>query len=98
MAQMLDASNQKVGEYYLPDHATEQTRLNFQHDMVRLILDGELGRAPVKNPVNVLDVATGTGIWAMQYGMCLGPEMPLYLKIADYRTGEGVTYPFSQDL
>lgn len=36
--------------------------------MVGLILDGKLGLAPVKNPKNVLDVATGTGIWAIEYG------------------------------
>lgn len=62
-------SSSKIGEYYLPGDATEQTRLNFQHEMVKFILDGNLGHAPVRNPKNVLDVATGTGIWAMQYGM-----------------------------
>lgn len=36
--------------------------------MVGLILGGKLGLAPVRNPKNVLDVATGTGIWAIEYG------------------------------
>lgn len=36
--------------------------------MVCLILDGKLGLAPVKNPKSALDIATGTGIWALQYG------------------------------
>lgn len=34
------------------------------------ILGGRLGQAPVNSQARVLDVATGTGIWAMQYGAC----------------------------
>ncbi|QPH06199.1 hypothetical protein C2857_004518 [Epichloe festucae Fl1] len=30
-------------------------------------MNGRLGRAPVKEPRDVLGVATGTGIWAVQY-------------------------------
>lgn len=37
--------------------------------MVRLIQRGRLGLAPVQNPKNVVDVCTGTGIWATEYGM-----------------------------
>lgn len=33
-----------------------------------LLLDGKLGEAPVKDPKFVLDIATGTGIWALDYG------------------------------
>lgn len=37
--------------------------------MVRLIQEGRLGLAPVRNARNVIDVCTGTGIWATDYGM-----------------------------
>lgn len=39
-----------------------------QHRMVRLIQEGRLGLAPVRNARNVIDVCTGTGIWATEYG------------------------------
>ncbi|POR38157.1 Uncharacterized protein TPAR_01635 [Tolypocladium paradoxum] len=41
--------------------------LDLQHELVGLVLDGQLGLAPVKSPKHALDVATGTGIWAIQY-------------------------------
>jgi ubiquinone/menaquinone biosynthesis C-methylase UbiE len=32
-----------------------------------MLLKGELIRAPVTNPQRVLDIGTGTGIWAIDY-------------------------------
>jgi ribosomal protein L11 methylase PrmA len=32
-----------------------------------MLLKGELLRAPVRNPKRVLDLGTGTGIWAIDY-------------------------------
>ncbi|KAI9370121.1 methyltransferase [Aspergillus egyptiacus] len=32
-----------------------------------MILKGELHRAPIKNPARVLDIGTGTGIWAIDF-------------------------------
>lgn len=40
-----------------------------------LALDGKLGLAPVHKPKHVLDAATGTGIWAIEYGTT--PNKPL---------------------
>lgn len=45
----------------------EQDRLDLQHKMITLLLDRQLHHAPVKSPKNVLDVATGTGIWAISF-------------------------------
>ncbi|KAK8051758.1 hypothetical protein PG993_003143 [Apiospora rasikravindrae] len=53
--------------YYLPNDADEQDRLDFQHEMTAILLDKRLAVAPVRNPKHVLDVATGTGIWALDY-------------------------------
>lgn len=41
---------------------------DLQHHIFRLILDGRLYLAPIgEKPENVLDVATGTGIWALDF-------------------------------
>ncbi|KAK6860410.1 S-adenosyl-L-methionine-dependent methyltransferase [Apiospora arundinis] len=58
----------KEGKYLLPNDAAEQDRLDFQHTMVTLMLDGKLALAPMTQaPGRVLDVATGTGIWALEF-------------------------------
>lgn len=33
-----------------------------------MLLKGKLGLAPVENPQSVLDIGTGTGIWAIEFG------------------------------
>ncbi|KAK7936093.1 hypothetical protein PG985_001588 [Apiospora marii] len=59
----------KEGSYLLPnDEQAEQDRLDFQHAMMTLILGGKLVMAPiVETPKKVMDVATGTGIWALEF-------------------------------
>lgn len=42
--------------------------LDLQHHLFLLTLDGKLGLAPVSQPNYVLDIGTGTGIWAIEYG------------------------------
>lgn len=37
------------------------------HHIYRMLLKGELCRAPIKNPARVLDIGTGTGIWAIDF-------------------------------
>ena len=57
----------KEGEYYLPNDEIEQARLDLQHHIYRLCLGGALFRAPINNPQSVLDIGTGTGIWAIEF-------------------------------
>jgi SAM-dependent methyltransferase len=57
----------KQGAYYLPNDGEEQARLDLQHHTVNLLLDGRLALAPITNPKTALDVATGTGIWAVEF-------------------------------
>jgi tRNA1(Val) A37 N6-methylase TrmN6 len=46
-----------------PNDDTEQHRLNLQHQVFRMSLDGALNRAPVpKAACRVLDIGCGTGI------------------------------------
>jgi SAM-dependent methyltransferase len=57
----------KQGKYYLPNDEIEQDRLDLQHHLFLLSLDDKLNLAPVVNPQLVLDIGTGTGIWAMDF-------------------------------
>lgn len=56
------------GGSYFSVALTNVVSADHQHRMVRLIQQGKLGLAPVKDPKNVVDVCTGTGIWAIEYG------------------------------
>lgn len=39
------------------------------HHMFRLALGGKLFLAPIKDgPIRALDIGTGTGIWAIEFG------------------------------
>ena len=57
----------REGRYLLPNDETEQDRLDLSHHMFRLILGGALFRAPIRNHHHVLDIGTGTGIWAIEF-------------------------------
>ncbi|GAB1316200.1 hypothetical protein MFIFM68171_06410 [Madurella fahalii] len=79
----------KEGKYYLPNDEQEQNRLDLQHAISKCLLKGKPGLAPVHNPRRVLDVGTGTGIWAIEFaeqnpnsevlGTDLSPIQPDYL-------------------
>ena len=54
------------GSYAYPNDEREQDRLDLKHHVFKLLLGGQLLRAPIpKNPQRILDVGTGTGIWAI---------------------------------
>jgi ubiquinone/menaquinone biosynthesis C-methylase UbiE len=45
---------------------TEQDRMDIHHEVMLQLLKGELHKAPIaSNPQRILDVGTGTGIWAI---------------------------------
>lgn len=50
---------------------TEQDRLDFVHHMLMLTTNKQHFHAPIKKDQlkRVLDVGTGTGIWAIEVGM-----------------------------
>ena len=54
--------------------------VDYQHKLYLAVTNGKLGRAPVQHPRTVLDVATGTGIWAQQYGKARHPVRPLQIS------------------
>ncbi|KAB2574671.1 putative methyltransferase tdiE [Lasiodiplodia theobromae] len=55
--------------YFAPNDEDENDRLDLVHHMITLRLGGKLHLAPIKKDVQeVLDLGTGTGIWAIQMG------------------------------
>ncbi|EFX02944.1 hypothetical protein CMQ_2873 [Grosmannia clavigera kw1407] len=59
----------KNGRYPLPDDDEEQKREDMKHAMMLELTDGKLFHAPVgDNPQQILDIGTGTGIWAIDVG------------------------------
>ncbi|OAA65255.1 methyltransferase domain-containing protein [Niveomyces insectorum RCEF 264] len=81
----------KEGKYYLPNDEQEQNRLDLQHAIAKQMLEGQLGLAPLdaQKPLRVLDIGTGTGLWAIEFaekypeadvlGTDLSPIQPEYV-------------------
>ncbi|OIW29233.1 S-adenosyl-L-methionine-dependent methyltransferase [Coniochaeta ligniaria NRRL 30616] len=57
----------KQGKYWMPNDMKEQERLDLQHAVFLMLLKGKLHLAPLDNPQEVLDLGTGTGIWAIDF-------------------------------
>ena len=58
----------REGKYLLPNDGEEQDRLDIQHHIWGLLMDSKLAWAPLDGaPANVLDIATGTGAWAIEF-------------------------------
>src|SRR5690242_21794597 len=53
------------GAYWGPNDEPAKEILDFAHHMYLLTLDQKLHLAPISNPQQILDVGTGTGIWAI---------------------------------
>jgi hypothetical protein len=53
------------GRYQFPNDDLEQEREDMKHAMVVHLCDGKLHYAPLDSPQRILDVGTGTGIWAI---------------------------------
>jgi hypothetical protein len=51
----------REGNYVLPNDEAEQDRLDVTHHLLRMLLGGELFKAPVSDPKHILDIGTGTG-------------------------------------
>ncbi|PMD34320.1 S-adenosyl-L-methionine-dependent methyltransferase [Hyaloscypha variabilis F] len=80
----------KEGNYLMPNDEIEQDRLDMQHHVWCIALHDQLFLAPITpNPQNVLDMGTGTGIWAIDFafrypsaqviGNDLSPIQPSYI-------------------
>ncbi|KAH7634074.1 S-adenosyl-L-methionine-dependent methyltransferase [Sordaria sp. MPI-SDFR-AT-0083] len=80
----------KNSRYPIPNDDAELSREDMKHAMLLELLDGQLVLAPLeKNPQNILDIGTGTGIWAIDAGdrwpmarvrgMDISPVQPLWV-------------------
>ncbi|KAF4336903.1 hypothetical protein FBEOM_9226 [Fusarium beomiforme] len=86
----------KDGKYNLPNDERENDRLGLQHHLFLLTFDNRLGLAPPNLPGSmvkrVLDVGTGTGIWAIDFaddhpeaevlGIDLSPIQPSLYRLS----------------
>ncbi|KAK0635466.1 S-adenosyl-L-methionine-dependent methyltransferase [Bombardia bombarda] len=60
-----------AGSYHFPNDPTETERLDEQYEIMKTVMDGRLHLAPFSpqnHPHKVLDIGTGTGIWAIEMG------------------------------
>ena len=55
----------REGAYQFPNDEPEQAREDMKHAMFINVCDDKLHIAPIKNPQQILDLGTGTGIWAI---------------------------------
>lgn len=57
----------REGHYNFPNDDVEQEREDMKHAMVKLLCSQKLHFAPIgNNPQEILDIGTGTGIWAIE--------------------------------
>ena len=55
-----------------------KTKIDLQHHLFVMSLHGELHLAPLKEGMHdVLDVGTGTGIWAIEFGTAFNYSYPI---------------------
>ena len=58
----------REGAYCFPNDEEEQDRMDIHHEMALKAIGGKLHLAPITNPGSILDIGTGTGIWAIEAG------------------------------
>ncbi|KAI2611947.1 S-adenosyl-L-methionine-dependent methyltransferase [Hypoxylon sp. NC1633] len=82
---VLDTSRpfNETGKYFLPNDEAELSRLNYQHAIwTTHLLDGDLFKAPLGEVSHVLDVGTGTGIWALEFAKAYSNAKVLGIDIS----------------
>ena len=59
----------KDGSYVMPNDESELDRLDLMHQLIRITMRNQLFFAPIgEGKPKILDVGTGTGIWAIEMG------------------------------
>ena len=50
----------------MPNDESELDRLDLTHNMIKITMGMKLFNAPLAKPKRILDLGTGTGIWAIE--------------------------------
>ncbi|KAH6953751.1 S-adenosyl-L-methionine-dependent methyltransferase [Ilyonectria sp. MPI-CAGE-AT-0026] len=58
--------NSKYPNYWGPIDEKQQNALDIMHKVLLLAMKDKLYLPPIKNPQSILDVGTGTGLWAIE--------------------------------
>lgn len=76
----LKTEQNRLGESYSSSSEIDYlTVTDIQHQLFVLTLHGKLHLAPLSKGIhNVLDIATGTGIWAIDFGKDLSSLPAMY--------------------
>jgi ubiquinone/menaquinone biosynthesis C-methylase UbiE len=56
----------QAGRYAFPNDEEELDRMDLENHIFLMLLGGKLHHAPLKSPQRILDLGTGTGIWAVE--------------------------------
>ncbi len=56
------------GLYNFPNDEPEQDRLDIKYASLQMLLNDKIVFAPLEDPHEILDIGTGTGIWAIDCG------------------------------
>lgn len=76
----------REGRYNFPNDEPEQEREDMKHAMIVNLCNGRLHYAPLEAPQKILDVGTGTGIWAID-SMCCATQALLMGLTQSLRSG-----------
>lgn len=55
----------REGLYLFPDDEQEQDRLDCKYASLQQVFSDKIVFSPIKDPQEILDIGTGTGIWAI---------------------------------
>jgi len=60
----------QAGKYFMPNDDRENRRLDWMHELITMVLGDSLFLSPLQTDKikRVLDVGTGNGVWAIQFG------------------------------
>jgi hypothetical protein len=68
-----------VLDYVMPNDEEEADRMDVFHEMMLNILEGKLHLSPIgATPQRILDLGTGTGIWAIDMGRFAHSILDIY--------------------
>ncbi|KAK6527520.1 hypothetical protein TWF694_004503 [Orbilia ellipsospora] len=56
----------RPGQYFLPNDELENHRLDLVHHTMTIAMQGQLHVAPLDKPQKIMDIGTGTGVWAIE--------------------------------